>query len=157
MRPFWLIGFLALFFGSLEASTLLVSVAPTKYLVERIVQDRFKVMLLVPAGASPHSYEPTFRQMAQMREALVWFRSGEDFERRALAAFSKELQVVDLREGLPLLTAQCHCHSLEASDSHTWLSPPLLRLQTLRIAETLTQLFPEEGGLFYGQCRRADR
>jgi ABC-type Zn uptake system ZnuABC Zn-binding protein ZnuA len=69
-----------------EAPTILVSVAPYKLFVEKIAGDTIDVNLMVPAGASAHTYEPTPRQMIAAGKAVAWFTIGESFEGRAIPA-----------------------------------------------------------------------
>ena len=81
----------------------LVSVAPHKFFVEQIAKESVQVHLMVPAGASSHTYEPTPRQMVTAGQAKLWFRIGEPFENRAVQALTShhpDLEIIDLRQGL---------------------------------------------------------
>lgn len=62
--------------------SVIVSVAPHKYFVERIGGETVTVLLMVPASATPHSYEPPPRQILEAAKADIWFRIGEGFEKR---------------------------------------------------------------------------
>ena len=53
-----------------------VSIAPIKPIVEAIVGDDFKVEVLVPAGASPESFEPTPKQFIAMNKAQIVLGTG---------------------------------------------------------------------------------
>jgi len=129
---------------------IIVSILPQKYLVEQIAGEQFIVDVLVPPGASPHSYEPSARQMMAAMEGKIWFRIGEGFEIRALPVFEAHMKVVDMREGIDLLPIGCACaHHMDAHDSHIWLSPRLLQIQANKIAETLQIAFPQEAALFF--------
>ena len=57
-----------------------VSIAPQKYMLERIAGDRVAVTVLVRPGADPHSYEPTPAQMRACAAARAWFTIGVPFE-----------------------------------------------------------------------------
>lgn len=57
-----------------------VSIAPQKYMLERIAGDSVAVTVLVRPGADPHSYEPTPAQMRACAGARVWFTIGVPFE-----------------------------------------------------------------------------
>src|ERR1700733_1571045 len=50
----------------------LVSVPPLKFFVECIAGNTVHVELLVPPGASPHSYEVTPRQVIAASQAIMW-------------------------------------------------------------------------------------
>lgn len=154
LRNFYLIFLLSFCFPAAWAAekvpTVLVSVSPHKHLVERIAGETVKVMLLVPAGSSAHTYEPTPRQMVAASQADIWFKIGENFETRALKTLQghrSDLKVIDLRDGLDMITTDpesgCHCCHANSQDLHIWLSPRLLKIQAATITRGLSQLFPE--------------
>lgn len=58
----------------------IVSIAPQKYMLERIAGNRVAVSTLVKPGADPHSYEPSPSQMRACASARVWFTIGVPFE-----------------------------------------------------------------------------
>jgi ABC-type Zn uptake system ZnuABC Zn-binding protein ZnuA len=95
-------------FFQLDAATdanppkVIVSIAPHRYFVKRIAGDTVDVIVLVPPGASSHTYEPTPKQMISCSKADIWFRLGEGFEKRAAEAFQNfnpKMEMVNLREG----------------------------------------------------------
>lgn len=124
--------------GSLLAKPIvLVSVAPQKFLIESIAKEGCIVEVLVPSGASPHTYEPRIRQIDLIKEAALWFRIGESFEERLLPLVKR---VVDQRENLDLIGCCCH----EGSDPHIWLSPRLLKQQARQICKELESLLGQD-------------
>jgi len=116
----------------------LVSVAPHKFFVEQIAGDTVNVGLMVPAGASAHTFEPTPKQMLAASQADAWFILGEHFENRAvkvLKGHSPRMQIVDLRDGIDMIIDPQHggcCHG--GADPHIWLSPKIARKQAQTIA-----------------------
>ena len=154
-----LLAFLFIFFGSFIAADeftpkVLVSVAPYRYFVEQIAGKTVDVDLLVPEGASAHTYEPTAKQMIGSSKGVIWFRIGEPFETKALQAIKSvnpSLQVVDLREGIHLIHGSCkhaHAHGHCGDDLHLWLSPKIAKIQAELIARGLSHRFPENKPLF---------
>ena len=134
-----------------EAHThVLVSVAPQKFLVESIGGKNVSVEVIVPAGASPHTYEPTPKQLVSNRKGEIWFRLGEGFEDRLMKVLGKAL-VVDQREGLELIRASCGCGG---DDPHIWLSPRLLQQEAEQIFEVLAAYDPEHRDVFKGNFER---
>jgi zinc transport system substrate-binding protein len=98
-----------------------VSVAPQRYFVERVGGPRVAVSVLLPAGQSPATYEPTPSQMARLSEARLYFRTGVPFEKRVVAkieATLPDLPVVDLREGIDLRDMVAHHHEDPSSVGH---------------------------------------
>ena len=55
---------------------LYVSIQPLQSLVDSIVGGDFEVEVLVPAGASPETFEPTPRQFVELNEAQLIFNVG---------------------------------------------------------------------------------
>lgn len=151
-RRLWLIFFIiSLFLNPIYASvpSVLVTVAPHKFFVEKIAKNTVQVQLVVPAGASAHTYEPTPKQMLIASKANIWFRTGEPFEKRALQAFKSHhpnMEIVDLRQGLDLISTDnklSHCTCCPGSvDLHFWLSTRQAQIQTQTISEALSKTFP---------------
>lgn len=133
----------------------LVSVAPHKFFVEKIAKNTVEVQLMVPAGASAHTYEPTPRQMMTVGKADIWFRIGEPFENRAIQALKSHhpnLEIVDLRQGLDLIFAEqghVHCGCCHGSvDLHFWLSARQAQIQAQTIADALIKAFPGRANFY---------
>lgn len=137
-----------------QSGKVLVTIAPYRYFVHRIAGDLVTVDLLVPKGASSHSYEPSPRQMISVSKADIWFKMGESMEARALPALKSHnpnLVVVDLQQGLDLIEGHCHhgahyCH--ESIDLHFWLSPLQAKIQAKTIAEAMIKVYPEKKAVF---------
>jgi zinc transport system substrate-binding protein len=127
----------------------LVSVAPYSGMVERLTDKQVAVQLLVPAGFSSHTYEPTPRAILQASKAKLWFTIGELFEKRIIKALQSEnpnLTVVDLRQGLDLMKEDHdhhHDHDCSAADPHIWMSPKMMQVQVNLMAKSLQVVFPE--------------
>lgn len=82
---------------------MMVSIEPLKYIVEGIVGDDFEVATIVPAGASPETYEPTPAQMEQMEVAKMVFAVGLiGFEQNTIERLTESTDVayVNLSEGV---------------------------------------------------------
>lgn len=133
-----------------EIPVVLVSVAPHQFLVEQIAQGTVRPVLMVPSGASSHSYEPTPKQMQEGALAKIWLGIGEPFEAKAVSALRlhcPDFRWIDLREGLDLLfTDKCACHA--GADPHIWLSLRLLAKQAQAIYMQLKQLRPDQAVLY---------
>jgi zinc transport system substrate-binding protein len=130
--------------------SVLVSVAPHKFFVEKIAGNTVDVILMVPAAASAHTYEPTPRQMLAASKAQLWFRIGETFENRAIQALRShrpDLIIVDMRQGLDLIAEGC-CHHHASLDLHFWLSARLAKKQAETIAQALSQAYPQHQELY---------
>lgn len=80
-----------------------VSIAPQKYVVERIAGNLVSVTVLVKPGADPHSYEPGPAQMRECAAAKLYFSIGVPFEEvwlPRIAVINKQLRIVSTIRGM---------------------------------------------------------
>lgn len=134
-----------------EVPTVLVSIAPHRAFVKAIAGDTVNVAVVVPPGASPHTFEPTPKQMMQVGKADIWFRVGESFEPRladVIKSYHPNMLMVNLREGLNLIRIDPHngngarcCHN-DFEDIHFWLSAREAKGQAQHIAAVLSEKYP---------------
>lgn len=110
-----------------EEETLYVSILPLKSIVGGIVGDDFDVRVLVPAGASPETFEPTPRQFVDLNRAQLIFNVGLiDFETTLLGKIEARDKVVDLSRGIDLIAGSCsHAHNkvARADEPHAAATP----------------------------------
>lgn len=157
--------------------SVLVSIAPQKYLLERIAGSRLAVTVLVKPGADPHAYEPSPSQMRAASAARAWFTIGVPFEDVWLPRISgaaQDLTVIstikgiqrlpaagEARAGLEAFSAADKAEAPEADkgnnhepdrhsgdDPHVWLSPVLVRQMLPGLAKSLARLMPEHAESF---------
>lgn len=103
-----------------ESAVVFTTLPPLAYFVERLVGDSVQVDALVQPGQSPHTFEPTPKQMTALSAAAIYFHIDEAFEQRLvekLRATNPDTRFVDIRTGLDLLPMAPH------GDDHT-KSPP---------------------------------
>lgn len=130
-------------------NTIYVSIAPIKPLVEAIVADGFDVKVLVPAGASPETYEPTPKQFIELNNARMVFSTGLlDFEKALLDKIYDQSRVVNLSHGITTIAGSCshtyhgkHCH--HGIDPHIWCSPKSLQTMAQNISNALIASMPD--------------
>ncbi len=133
---------------------IVVSILPQAYFVERIAGSRVKAMVLVGPGQSPHSYEPTPRQMAELSSATMWLTIGVEFEtalKPKIAALNPGLAIIDTTVGVTYRTLEAHQHDGEAStapaeesgiDPHVWLGRQAVKAMAASIRDALTARDP---------------
>jgi len=106
-------------------------VAPVSFLVSRIGGDRVTVHTLLPAGANPHAYEPTARQLSMLSDARAYFATTMPFETGwlpRLRATFPSLAVVTLPGA--------------GADPHAWTSAGSAAAMTEAIRDALVRLDP---------------
>lgn len=126
-----------------------VSIAPIKPIVEAIVGDDFKVEILVPAGASPESFEPTPKQFIAMNKAQIVLGTGLlDFEQQLLKRIHNQSKIVDLSHGIVTISGSCshthhgkHCH--HGVDPHIWCSPKSLSIMARNAHNAIVAVMPD--------------
>jgi zinc transport system substrate-binding protein len=126
-----------------------VSIPPLKFVVERLAADAVAIEVLLPPGASPHTYEPTPRQMADLDRARIYLAIGVPFEKAILGKISaviEDLQVVDCRVGVTLLPVMGDAdhHGPGALDPHIWLDPMRMATVAATVAGALTEILPSK-------------
>lgn len=108
-----------------------VSIAPLKPLVQEILGDDYEVIVLVPAGASPETFEPTAKQLQKVETARFVFGTGLlAFEQELLNRVARNEQIINLSEGIETISGCCshshhHVHA-HGVDPHIWCSPKSL-------------------------------
>ena len=144
--------------------SVVVSIAPQKYLVNRIADTIFHVEVMVPAGSSPEVYEPTASQLKLLANTSTYFSLGLlEFEMSMLNNIHEQnpnILIVDHSKDLNLISGQCdshhdhgHAHN-HGLDPHVWLSPAEVKTMVSTIASVLSQKFPEHKTTFEANAAR---
>jgi zinc transport system substrate-binding protein len=134
--------------------TVVATIFPLADFVKNVAGDKVEVVTLLRSGDSPHTYEPSSRDMKAVHRAalLVVNGAGLDFWVEDLKnAASDNLVVVDTsvvlaEEGL-LLSGDEYEHDDESDDHggvnpHYWLDPVLAQKQVESIASALVAVDP---------------
>ena len=151
-----------------------VSILPQSYFVDRIGGSRVNTVVLVGEGQSPHSYEPTPRQMANLAQASGWILSNTDFEialRPKIAAIYPSLRIVDGTQGVRFRSLEAHSHDDDHDDEHhdeesddhddhenedhgisidrhSWLGREPAKIMAAHIKNTLSEIDPAGAQLY---------
>lgn len=98
-----------------------VSIIPQVYFVDRISGGKVSAFALVGPGQSPHSYEPTPKQMTQLAAAAAWMSIGVDFEKGLkpkIASLYPKLPIVETNKDIEYRKLEAHSHDDEHEDEH---------------------------------------
>lgn len=96
------------------------SVAPVGYLAARIGGENLQVDVLLKSGQSPHTFEPTPKQIANISSGQIYFTMDLPFEKTMepkLKSANRNMIIVDALKGQTLITHDDHL------DPHVWMSP----------------------------------
>lgn len=164
---------------ALAAVECFVSIPPQAFLLESIGGQEVRTRVMVPPGASPHTFEPSPKQVASLSQARVYFAVGLPFERRLLPRIKTGQggpRVVDTSAGVALRSLtpeeaeadeaeheQGHRHKKKAHgpeheevmpDPHFWLNPRLAKIMAANMAEALRSLEPGRTAEFQANLER---
>ncbi len=138
-----------------ERPVVFVSVPPQAWLVKRLAGEAVEVQTLLTAGANPHTFEPSGRQVKKLSGAALYLTLGMPFE-MALAgragSLSPSLKVVGMDAGIAKIAASAHDHGHEdaghvcgvGGDPHIWLSPRLMCAMASNTVAALAQALPQQ-------------
>ena len=135
-----------------DEQTIYVSILPLRGLIQEITGDDWPIEVLVPAGASPETFEPTPRQFVALNRAQLVFNVGLiDFERALLQKLDDNQKVVDLSTGIELLAGSCsHTHAdgsihrhAHGVDPHIWTSPKALKQMAANAYAAIHRNYPD--------------
>ncbi len=130
-----------------------VSVAPQKYLAQKLAGEHANVRVMIKPGQSPTTWDPSPREMAQFASTDLLFCVGVPFEHIWLPRLQNNfpnLKVCDPRQQIALRQMQEHDHHNETHhtqpeptnqtlDPHIWLDP----LLDIQMAENMLHALKE--------------
>ncbi|WP_319406534.1 metal ABC transporter solute-binding protein, Zn/Mn family [uncultured Desulfosarcina sp.] len=168
--------------GAAERIPVFVSIVPQKFFVQQIGKDLVAIQVMVQPGASPATYEPKPKQMAEISKAAIYFSIGVPFENAWLSKVSAAnpgMKVVPTDHGIEKLHMAAHHHHEEGGhhemvdayhekgehgeahrhahgglDPHIWLSPPLVKIQARTIMAALQAIDPAHGSVYEANYQR---
>jgi len=146
--------------------TVAVSIVPQLYFVERISGGRVSAFALVGPGQSPHSYEPTPRQMSELASAKAWLSIGVDFEKGLkpkVASLYPKLAIAEINRGIEYRTleahdeedghaGEAHAEELGSPDPHVWLGRRAAAAMAANIRDALIALDPAGEAQYRANC-----
>ncbi|MEI7903542.1 MAG: zinc ABC transporter substrate-binding protein [bacterium] len=123
-----------------------VSLVPYADFVRQVGGDKVDVTVMVPSGASPHSYEPTASQMAALSEAEVYVKVGAPIEFELawmdnLIQQNPDMLVINGSAGIDLITS--NDADEPGMDPHVWTSPLKVKAIVQNICDGLVAADPD--------------
>jgi zinc transport system substrate-binding protein len=155
--------FILIFFYSVTAqSTYIATIHPLQQIVSELLGQNAVVHDLLPAGASPHTYEPSPGDVNRIESAVLLFFIGpnlDDWVKKFPARST--IEVIDLIPADSLIffekfpavnntaarpadeSNQVHTHH-QGVDPHFWTDPLLVKVLVANLADSLCKLFPSQ-------------
>jgi ABC-type Zn uptake system ZnuABC Zn-binding protein ZnuA len=129
-------------------------------LIRQVGGDKVQVASLVPAGAEPHTYQPTPEDMKAAAQARLVFYNGahlEEWWSQFIRSVNPDVPVVELSKGLPALrmsgVPMAGGHAGEEPNPHFWLDVMNAKIYVERIRDTLSRVDPADAAYY---ARRAE-
>jgi zinc transport system substrate-binding protein len=153
-----------------EKVPVIASIFPVADMVKQVGGMYVDVTIVIPSGASPHTFEPRPSLLKKISKARVFFMIGAGLELWAgnFARLSNnQLVTVKLSEGIPLIKLSKHNHGgfdphhgakdigSDFANPHIWLDPNIAKLMVNKIISVLCKLdnknmkYYEQSGLAY--------
>ncbi|MBZ4653042.1 MAG: transporter substrate-binding protein [Peptococcaceae bacterium] len=131
--------------------TVYTSFYPMYDFTKKIGGDKVEVINIVPAGAQPHSFEPSTKLLAELTKAKLFIYNGAGMEhyidKVKETLKGSPLILVETSSGLDLIKGEHehgNDHEIEHADTgfdpHTWVSPNNAIKQGEKILEALVQV-----------------
>ena len=139
-------------------SSVAVTIAPQKYLLEKIVGDRYDVVTLLSANDDPETYDPTVTSLMSLQDSKAFFRVGTlGFELAALGKITEsmpDMKIVNSSEGITLLEGT---HGgPRGYDPHVWTSVRNARIMARNMYNAMVRLDPKSEKYFTRRYKALD-
>ena len=107
------------------------SIYPYQFLVEEIGQEKVRVENIVPVGMDSHDFEPTGKEIAEIKESDILILNGsgmeewgdkikEDMDREKILTVSESIELLNIEESDSDVHDANHKNS--DKDPHIWMS-----------------------------------
>lgn len=133
-----------------------VSVAPYANILQSIGGSEVEVVVMVPAGANPHTYEPRPDVLKRFAKAQYYFSDGSGMDKAWLPRFkgvNKNIQIVDISKSVSWMQEIDHHHAGKHEehpeiDPHIWTSPRQASMVAFNMRFALSKIRPEKDSYF---------
>jgi zinc transport system substrate-binding protein len=140
---------------------LAATIFPAADIARRIAGPGIPVIQVLPAGASPHTFDLTPGQVRELQKARMIFKiGGVDDWIDGVAESLRRVTIVDLRKNVPLMPSHEDGHEHGAGarhepdfDPHYWLSAENAIVMARNIADALRTVEPSRADLFEANYR----
>ncbi|MFZ3048879.1 MAG: metal ABC transporter substrate-binding protein [Desulfatirhabdiaceae bacterium] len=136
---------------------IMASIYPVGDMIRQVGGELVDVTVVVPPGASPHTFELKPATIKTFSASRLFFMVGAGLEfwaNAAVKASGKSIQTVVLSDDMPLIQMAGHLHDSDAekvtkkphhesANPHIWLDPILAKQMVGRIVQVLSAADPE--------------
>ncbi len=140
------------------------SIYPVADMVQQIGGKHIEVTFILPAGASPHTFEPKPSLVKKISSAKIFFMIGAGLEiwaQKFVKLAGPELKTIVLSQGVALIhTTGYHDKpdlkhgASEAGNPHIWLDPVIAKTMVKKIGVALASVDPGNVTYYRQQGRK---
>lgn len=143
---------------------IVVSIHPYFDIVRQIVGEQATVVRILPVGASPHTFDPTPRDLRRIAEAdLVVVNGGYGIDGwllRLIEATGVQAPIINIFEALDFVNTRSQFYTFDeaalerpvepyaAVNSHLWLDPVLMQAIVPILVEGIAAVDPENAEVY---------
>lgn len=142
-----------------------VSIIPLAEFAEKVGRVKASVSVMVPPGASPHTYEPTPGQLVKLSKAKLYVKVGSPIEFELvwldkILSANKDIFVVDASYGIEFMNVvykhnhEQNEHHYIGDDPHIWLSPKNAKIMVENIYNGFVSIDPDNKE-YYSENKRS--
>lgn len=133
-----------------------VSIQPQKYLLEKIVGDKYDVVCLLAQGSNPEAYEPNMSHLMNLEKSQAFFKIGNiGFELAIMDKIKSNnptLKIYDNSKGIDLMTgchggAELNGHKHEI-DPHVWSSVINAKIIAKNMYDAMVEIDPKNKKIY---------
>lgn len=140
---------------------------PVYEFVKQVGGDKVDVVMLIPPGAEPHDWEPTAKDIIQIKDAKIFAYHGADFE-PVKKLLTKEVLgnalALEVSKDVNKLAASSedeeeeeHAHHAQGEehkfDPHAWLDPLAAQQEVNTIAQALASIDEKNADYYKGNAQ----
>ena len=120
--------------------------------VRQIGADRIHLVVLLPVGADPHTYEPRPSDAAAIQDAAVIFMNGLELEHSLEPVITANAtgKVIAVSDGIDVLpfSSQVGGETHSAGDPHVWMDPNNVMVWVNNIEKALAEIDPQGANIY---------
>lgn len=138
----------------------MASIFPVADMVRHVGGNNVDVTFVIPAGASPHTFEPKPSLLKKFVSARIFFMVGAGLEywaKKFIKQAGPELRTVVLSEDIDLIETTMHDHEnrhhhkkmpesggrTKIANPHIWLDPVIVKSMVKKITAALCEVDPQ--------------
>lgn len=119
-----------------------VTIIPQKTFVSKVCGDLVDIVVMVPTGSSPETYEPKPKDMVKLDKSYIYFTIGVPTEEtNIISGIPKDTKIVHLEKACAEKYDDL-TFSTGGRDPHIWLSPKRVIVMVETIRDEMSKIDP---------------